>query len=75
MRRDFVCCLRIIVDSFPSFLRNSRLLFEISRVFLNYPYIYFISGIIIRQERFQTCQAFILQIVPMLWLGFQLLQI
>ena len=37
MKRDFVCCLRLLVDSMPSVLRNSRLLFEISRVCFGMP--------------------------------------
>ena len=37
MKRDFVCCLRLLVDSMPSMLRNSRFLFEISRVFFGMP--------------------------------------
>ena len=37
MKRDFVCCLRLLIDSTPSVFRNSRLLFEISRVCFKIP--------------------------------------
>ena len=37
MRRDIVCRLRLIVDSFPPIVRNSRLLFEIARVLFKLP--------------------------------------
>lgn len=37
MKRDFVCMLRILVDSLPPFLRNSRFLFNIAKIIFDYP--------------------------------------
>ena len=37
MKRDYVCMLRIFIDSFPSFIRNSRLLFRIAKKVFGLP--------------------------------------
>jgi SAM-dependent methyltransferase len=42
MKRDIVCRLRLVIDSLPSWLRNSRFLFEIARhIFKLPPSLYF----------------------------------
>ena len=37
MHRNIVCILRIVLDSFPDFIRNSKLLFIIIKTFLKLP--------------------------------------
>ena len=37
MKRDVVCCLRLLVDSIPPSFRNSRIFFEIARIFFRLP--------------------------------------
>ncbi len=37
MKRDIVCLMRIIIDSFPEFIRNSKLLFNFSRLIFRVP--------------------------------------
>ncbi len=37
MKRDIVCLIRIIIDSFPEFIRNSKLLFNFSRLIFRVP--------------------------------------
>ena len=37
MKRDVVCCLRLMIDSIPSSFRNSRIFFEIARILFRLP--------------------------------------
>ena len=37
MKRDFVCLLRILIDSIPKFIRNSKTLFKFSKLIFNLP--------------------------------------
>ena len=37
MKRDIVCLIRIIIDSFPEFIRNSKLLLNFSRLIFRVP--------------------------------------
>ena len=42
MKRDLVCITRVLIDSLPKSIRNSRLLFDISKLIFDVPEILFL---------------------------------